>query len=211
MGGADPGAAGFSIATFTAGVPASRIDDAVRRVLRLKFQLGVFETPYGDPVNGPYRLHQPAYTALANQASREAMTLLKNDGVLPMRLNPGDNIVVAGPRATDPNACCIWTSYFHQEYGSLNIIDAIRARAAPGRRERLPGQRPVAEARRGGGRRGVVHARHQLGEGTAVPAGRPARHHPELPQPGHPGRGAARAAPAVRHHRLARPRQRASW
>jgi beta-glucosidase len=38
--------------------------------------------------------------------------------------------VVAGPRATDPLACCIWTSYFHQEYGSKSILDAIRARAA---------------------------------------------------------------------------------
>ncbi len=130
MGGADPGAAGFSLATFIASVPISRIDDAVRRVLRLKFQLGIFENPYGDPVNGPYRFHTPAYTALANQAAREAMTLLKNDGLLPLRLSAGDNIVVAGPRATDSNACCIWTSYFHQEYGSRNILDAIKARAA---------------------------------------------------------------------------------
>jgi beta-glucosidase-like glycosyl hydrolase len=130
MGGADPGAAGFSMATFTAGVPVARIDDAVRRILRLKFQLGIFETPYGDPVNGPYRLHQPSYTSLINQAAREAMTVLKNNGVLPMRLNAGDNIVVAGPRATDGPACCVWTSYFHQEYGSRNILDAIRARAA---------------------------------------------------------------------------------
>jgi beta-glucosidase len=130
MGGADPGATGFSIATFTSGVPASRIDDAVRRILTLKFTLGLFENPYGDPVNGPYRFHQPAYTALANQASREAMTLLKNDGVLPLRLNAGDNVVVAGPRAADANACCIWTSYFHQEYGSLDVLDAIKARAA---------------------------------------------------------------------------------
>jgi beta-glucosidase-like glycosyl hydrolase len=131
MGGADPGAPGYSIGTFTAGVPQARIDDAVRRILRLKFQLGIFDNPYGDPVNGPYRWHQPAYTALANQASREAMTLLKNaNGILPLRLNPGDNIVVAGPRATDSLACCIWTSYFHQEYGSLNILDAVKARAA---------------------------------------------------------------------------------
>ena len=130
MGGADPGATGFSMATFTANVPAGRIDDAVRRVLRLKFQLGLFENPYGDPVNGPYRFHQPAYTALANQAARESATLLKNDGVLPVHLNPGDNIVVAGPRAGDGNACCIWTSFFHQEYGSKSIVDAIRARAA---------------------------------------------------------------------------------
>jgi len=131
MGGADPGATGFSIGTFTANVPQARIDDAVRRVLRLKFQLGIFENPYGDPVNGPYRFHTPAYTALANQAAREAMTLLKNTGALPIRLNPGDNIVVAGPRATDSAACCVWTSFFHQEYGSRNILDAIRARAAP--------------------------------------------------------------------------------
>ncbi|HZN77929.1 MAG TPA: discoidin domain-containing protein [Micromonosporaceae bacterium] len=131
MGGADPGATGFSIGTFTANVPQARIDDAVRRVLRLKFQLGIFENPYGDPVNGPYRFHTPAYTALANQGAREAMTLLKNTGALPIRLNPGDNIVVAGPRATDSAACCVWTSFFHQEYGSRNILDAIRARAAP--------------------------------------------------------------------------------
>jgi beta-glucosidase-like glycosyl hydrolase len=129
MGGADPGAVGFTMAAFVANVPAARIDDAVRRVLRLKFKLGVFENPYGDPVNGPYRQHTPAYTALANQASRESLTVLKNDGVLPIRLNRGDNIVVAGPRATDGLACCIWTSYFHQEYGSKTILDAIRARA----------------------------------------------------------------------------------
>jgi hypothetical protein len=130
MGGADPGAPGYSITTFTNGVPASRIDDAVRRVLRLKFQMGLFENPYGDPVNGPFRLHQPAYAALANQASREANTLLRNDGVLPIRLGAGDNIVVAGPRAADGGACCVWTSYFHTEYGSQNFIDAIRARAS---------------------------------------------------------------------------------
>ena len=102
MGGADPGAAGFSMATFTAGVPASphrrrgpagpaaevpaRASSRPRTATRSTARTGC---------------HQPAYTALANQASREAMTLLKNDGVLPMRLNPGDNIVVAGPRATD--------------------------------------------------------------------------------------------------------------
>jgi beta-glucosidase len=130
MGGADPGAAGFTMDSFVASVPASRIDDAVRRVLRLKFKLGLFENPYGDPVNGPFRFHTPAYGALANQAARESMTLLRNDGVLPLRLAAGDNIVVAGPRATDGNSCCIWTSFFHSEYGSLTILDAIRARAA---------------------------------------------------------------------------------
>jgi beta-glucosidase len=106
------------------------MDDAVRRVLTLKFKLGIFENPYGDSVNGPFRAHTPAYTTLINQASRESMTLLKNNGVLPLKLAAGDNIVVAGARAADPLACCIWTSYFHQEYGSLDFLDAIKARAA---------------------------------------------------------------------------------
>ncbi|WP_443043012.1 discoidin domain-containing protein [Streptomyces sp. NBC_00370] len=130
MGGADPGAADFTMASFESQVPLARINDAVTRILTLKFQLGVFEHPYGDPVNGPYRFHQPSYTALANQASRESNTLLKNNGVLPVKLNAGDNIVVAGPRATDGASCCIWSSYFHQEYGSLTTLDAIKARAA---------------------------------------------------------------------------------
>lgn len=131
MGGADPGADGFSIADFLNNVPISRIDDAVTRILRLKFELGVFDRPYGDPVNGPYRFHQPSYVKLANQAARESITVLKNSGgVLPLKLKAGDNIVVAGPRATDGPSCCVWTSYFHPDYGSLDLLDAIKARAA---------------------------------------------------------------------------------
>jgi beta-glucosidase len=129
MGGADPGAAGFTIASFTANVPASRIDDAVRRVLRLKFQLGIFENPYGDPVNGPFRFHQPAYAQLANQAARESITVLKNNGVLPLRLPAGSTVDVAGPMATDTAACCIWTSFFHQDYGSRSNLQALQDRA----------------------------------------------------------------------------------
>ncbi len=130
MGGADPGATGFSINDFINQVPASRIDDSVRQILTTKFKLGLFENPYGDPVNAPYRFHQPSYVALANQASRESMTLLKNtNNVLPIKLNAGDNIVVTGARAADGPACCLWTSYFHGEDGSLDFLDAIKARA----------------------------------------------------------------------------------
>jgi beta-glucosidase len=130
MGGADPSATGFTIDGFTSSVPLSRINASVSQILTTKFKLGLFENPYGDPVNAPYRFHQPSYAALANQASRESMTLLKNSGILPLKLNPGDNIVVSGGRAADGLACCLWTSYFHQEYGSLDFLDAIKARAA---------------------------------------------------------------------------------
>ena len=60
MGGADPGAAGFTIDHVhrqRADCPDQRRG---RRVLPLKFQLGLFENPYGDPVNGLYRVHTPA-------------------------------------------------------------------------------------------------------------------------------------------------------
>ncbi|GAA4093230.1 discoidin domain-containing protein [Actinomadura miaoliensis] len=130
MGGADPGAEGFTMSRFLADVPMARIDDAVTRILRLKFQLGIFERPYGDPVNGPFRFHQPSYAALAERAARESNTLLRNNGVLPVRLRPGDDIVVAGTTATDGGACCIWTSFFHAEHGSQTLLQAVRARAA---------------------------------------------------------------------------------
>jgi beta-glucosidase-like glycosyl hydrolase len=129
MGGADPGAAGFDMNTFVAQVPASRIDEAVRRILRVKFRLGVFETPYGDPANGPNVFHTPANMALVTKAAKGAMTLLKNTGILPLRLNAGDYLLVTGARATDGPSCCIWTSYFHADLGSQTMWQAIQQRA----------------------------------------------------------------------------------
>ena len=129
MGGADPGAVGFDMNTFIASVPSTRIDEALRRILRVKFRLGVFEAPYGDPVNGPNAFHTAANVNLITNAAKKSMTLLKNTGILPLRVNSGDSIVVAGPRATDGASCCIWTSYFHTDYGSLTMYQAIQQRA----------------------------------------------------------------------------------
>ena len=130
MGGADPGAVGFDMNTFIASVPASRIDDAVRHILGVKFRLGVFEAPYGDPAAAANVFHTPTDVALVTKAAQESMTLLKNTGVLPLRgLNAGDSILVAGARANDGPSCCIWTSYFHTEYGSQTMYQAIQTRA----------------------------------------------------------------------------------
>ncbi len=129
MGGADPGAVGFDMNTFIASVPQSRIDEAVRRILRVKFKLGVFEAPYGDPATGPNAFHTPANVALITQAAKEVMTLLKNTGVLPLRVNAGDTLLVTGARANDGPSCCIWTSYFHTEYNSQTMWQAIQQRA----------------------------------------------------------------------------------
>jgi hypothetical protein len=127
MGGADPTVMG----TFETVVPSSRIDDAVRRVLDLKFRMGIFEDPYNDNVNGTSAWHTPQNVAIVHQAALECVTLLKNDGALPLRLPAGSSIVVTGPRANDPSCMVTWRSDFHNnDYGSLTIYQAIVARAA---------------------------------------------------------------------------------
>ncbi|MBN1411594.1 MAG: discoidin domain-containing protein [Spirochaetales bacterium] len=131
MGGADPGAVGFSMATFMNEVGETRINDAVRKILDTKFRLGVFEDPYGDPVNGPNTWFTTDSYNTVIDAARQCMTLLKNNnGTLPLRPGSGSNIIVAGDRAEDGESHSVWTSYFHDEYGALNMYQAITQRAA---------------------------------------------------------------------------------
>src|SRR5205823_862738 len=54
-------------------VPLSRIDDAVKRVLRLKFRLGLFEHPYDQEVDEAKRYLQPADKAIAQKLAEESM------------------------------------------------------------------------------------------------------------------------------------------
>src|SRR2546423_3605674 len=62
-------------------VPQSRVDEAVRRILLVKFELGLFDKPMPD-ASLKSRIGLPASRQLALQAARESMTLLKNDGQL---------------------------------------------------------------------------------------------------------------------------------
>lgn len=78
-------------------IPMSRIDDAVRRVLRFKARLGLFETPSWD-VDSYDRFGCMEFRDNAYRAAVESMVLLKNDSaVLPVR--PGSRILVTGPNA----------------------------------------------------------------------------------------------------------------
>ena len=77
-------------------IPMARIDDAVRRILRVKFKSGLF-----DPAR-PFEtrtgvIGSPEHLALAREAVRKSLVLLKNDGVLPLRSSA--RILVAGPGA----------------------------------------------------------------------------------------------------------------
>lgn len=78
-------------------VPMSRIDDAVRRILRVKFQLGLFEHPVPSAA-AMANFARPADAEVSLQAARETMTLLKNDGnILPLSKNK--KVLVTGPTA----------------------------------------------------------------------------------------------------------------
>ena len=78
-------------------VPMSRIDDAVRRVLRLKYRLNLFEKPYYDLKDFPL-FGSAEHAAAALKAAEESLVLLKNtDGLLP--LAKGKKILLTGPNA----------------------------------------------------------------------------------------------------------------
>ncbi len=82
-------------------VPMSRIDDAVRRILRVKFRLGLFDNPFPDP-EARKNFGKPGYREVALKAANECITLLKNDTlkgnpVLPLSKNT--RVLLAGPGA----------------------------------------------------------------------------------------------------------------
>ena len=78
-------------------VSMERIDDAVRRVLRLKFRLGLFENPYWD-IRKYDKFGSREFAEVALQAARESEVLLKNEGEL-LPLRKGTKILLAGPNA----------------------------------------------------------------------------------------------------------------
>ena len=80
-------------------VPESVIDDSVRRVLRVKFALGLFDHPYTES-KAPVRI-APEDADFARKVAEESFVLLKNDGgLLPMKAN-GKTIALIGPMADD--------------------------------------------------------------------------------------------------------------
>jgi beta-glucosidase len=80
-------------------VPMERIDDAVFRILRLKFEYGLFESPMVDRAKID-TIGSADHRAVARQAVRESMVVLKNHGVLPIG-NEVQHIHVIGTKAND--------------------------------------------------------------------------------------------------------------
>ena len=116
-------------------VPITRINDAVRRILRAKFRFGLFEAPYTD------RSHIGAvgsaeHRQVARACVRESLVLLKNENnILPLPKNIG-HIHVAGKNANDlGNQCGGWTISWQGSSGDITfgttILEAIQQSVSP--------------------------------------------------------------------------------
>jgi beta-glucosidase len=111
-------------------VTEARIDESVRRILGIKFRMGLFERPFAD-TDTVSHIYSNSHRALARQAVRESLVLLKNtDDFLP--LNPEDSICISGSGANSiTNQSGGWTLGWHgpgviQPYGET-ILSGLSA------------------------------------------------------------------------------------
>ncbi len=88
-------------------VPETVVDEAARRILRLKFALGLFENPYGDAAEAAATILQPRFRAKALEMAQKSMVLLKNEGapsqkaLLPLDARAVKRLALIGPLADD--------------------------------------------------------------------------------------------------------------
>ena len=123
-------------------IPMSRIDDAVRRVLRLKYRLDLFEHPVWD-VSG-FEMGRADFKAQALQAAIESEVLLKNeDGILPLK--QGTRILVTGPngnsmRSLNGGWSYTWQGSDTKEFAQANTIyEALANKFGESRVRYVPG------------------------------------------------------------------------
>ena len=113
-------------------ISTATVDTAVRRILRAKFELGLFENARIDPRQAPKSLDPPAGRRLARKAAQESIVLLANKGVLPLK--KAKTIAVIGPNADN-----VWALYGDYAYNnhvpapndirSVTALAGIRKRA----------------------------------------------------------------------------------
>lgn len=105
-------------------VTQAEIDEAVRRMLRLKFLAGSFENPYADAKYAEAITDNDEARALAEEAARRAVVLLKNDGTLPLRADALKTLAVIGPNA----AVTRLGGYSNVPTRTISVLDGIRAK-----------------------------------------------------------------------------------
>jgi len=110
-------------------ISMARIDDAVRRILRVKFRAGLFENPYVDVSKAESAQLRPDAVAAARKAAGRSMVLLKNTGpTLP--LDPAKNTAVIGPLGNDGHAMLgPWWGIGRDE-DAVTVLNGIRRQSA---------------------------------------------------------------------------------
>ena len=104
-------------------LPLDAIDRAVGDILRVKFELGLFERPYVDEALAPQRNHCQAHQEIALRAAQESICLLKNkDKLLPLRKDI-KTIAVLGPNADDKSL----TGGYAREHGEvMTVVEGLK-------------------------------------------------------------------------------------
>jgi beta-glucosidase len=107
------------------------LDEAVRRVLRIKFRLGLFERPYADEARERALLLRPEHRAAAREMAARSIVLLKNDGPLLPLSKSVRTVAVIGPLADDRrNLLGPWSADGRAE-DVVTILDGIKAKLGP--------------------------------------------------------------------------------
>ena len=114
-------------------VPIARVDEAVRRVLLTKAALGLFETPYrGSDVRLERRVTgSREHLALAREAGRKSIVLLKNEGDLLPLPKTGKRIALIGPFGADRTDLFGPWSIFRDETLAVSLEQGLRAALGP--------------------------------------------------------------------------------
>jgi beta-glucosidase len=118
-------------------VPADRVDDAVRRILRIKFALGLFDRPYVPEAGGIDAATQRNGRDLALRAAEESFVLLENRSVngaplLPLAAAPGRRIALIGPLGDSAGDMLGPWSGDSDSKGAVTLKTALAERAARG-------------------------------------------------------------------------------
>lgn len=108
-------------------VTMTEIDGAVAAVLSWKFGLGLFERPYADLAAAKAAAERPESRAVALQAARESIVLLKNNGILPLSAGRPQTIAVVGPNANVTRL----GSYSGTPSHSVTLLEGVRGKVGP--------------------------------------------------------------------------------
>lgn len=109
-------------------VAQATIDEAVKRILRVKYELGLFDRPYTDVASAPGQFVNAAQRAAARKAGAEVAVLLRNEGnLLPLKKAPG-TIAVIGPLADSKvDIGGSWSLASHPA-DNVSVLEGLRAR-----------------------------------------------------------------------------------